>query len=67
MLYSLGMALWTGIVVVLFVQVWPAVKKRQFEQALEAYEATVGSRADEGTAPDQTSRSQEPRDEDGDR
>lgn len=39
LLYSLGMALWTGIVVALCVQVWPAIKKRQFRQVLDAYEA----------------------------
>jgi hypothetical protein len=37
--YALGFALWTGVVVVVFVQVFPEVKRRQFKQALDAYEA----------------------------
>jgi hypothetical protein len=39
LLYALGYALWTGVVVVLFVQVFPEAKRRQFKQALDAYEA----------------------------
>jgi hypothetical protein len=39
LLYALGFALWTGVVVVLFVQVFPEVKRRQFKATLEAYEA----------------------------
>jgi hypothetical protein len=41
LLYALGYALWTGVVVALFVQVIPDVKKRQFQQALRAYEASM--------------------------
>jgi len=41
-LYSLGFALWTGVVVAIFVQIWPDTKKRQFKRALDAYEAAVG-------------------------
>jgi F0F1-type ATP synthase assembly protein I len=37
--YALGFALWTGVVVVVFVQVFPEVKRRQYKQALDAYEA----------------------------
>jgi hypothetical protein len=40
LLYGLGFALWTGVVVVLFVQIIPEVKRRQFKQMLDAYEAT---------------------------
>jgi len=40
LLYALGYALWTGVVVVVFVQVIPEVKRRQFKQMLDAYEAT---------------------------
>src|SRR5918992_1663857 len=29
LLYSLGFALWTGVVVVVFVQIWPEAKRRQ--------------------------------------
>jgi hypothetical protein len=39
LLYSLGFALWTGAVVVVYVQVFPEVKRRQFKQMLDAYEA----------------------------
>jgi hypothetical protein len=39
LLYSLGYALWTGVVVAVFVQVVPEVKRRQFKQVLDAYEA----------------------------
>ena len=39
LLYGLGYALWTGVVVALFVQVLPEVKRRQFKATLEAYEA----------------------------
>jgi len=39
LLYALGWALWTGVVVVVFVQIWPETKKRQYKQALDAYEA----------------------------
>jgi hypothetical protein len=38
LLYALGWSLWTGVVVALFVQVVPEVKRRQFKQALAAYE-----------------------------
>jgi hypothetical protein len=40
LLYALGFALWTGCVVVLFVQVVPEVKRRQIKRMLDAYEAT---------------------------
>jgi hypothetical protein len=39
LLYALGYALWTGVVVVVFVQVFPEAKRRQFKAALDAYEA----------------------------
>ena len=39
LLYTLGYALWTGVVVVLFLQVLPEAKRRQYKQALDAYEA----------------------------
>ena len=39
LLYALGWALWTGVVVVVFVQIWPETKKRQYKLALDAYEA----------------------------
>ena len=39
LLYALGFALWTGAVVVVFVEIIPEVKRRQFKQVLDAYEA----------------------------
>jgi hypothetical protein len=39
LLYALGYSLWTGVVVVGFVQIVPEVKRRQFLQALDAYQA----------------------------
>ena len=39
LLYTMGYALWTGVVVVLFLQVIPEIKRRQFKMALDAYEA----------------------------
>jgi hypothetical protein len=41
LLYALGFALWTGVVVVLFVQVLPEVKRRQIKRWLDDYEATL--------------------------
>jgi hypothetical protein len=54
LLYALGFALWTGVVVVVFVQIYPEAKKRQYKRALDDYEATVGdqARAGSGRAPD---------------
>jgi hypothetical protein len=54
LLYALGWALWTGVVVALFVEVIPRVKQRQFKQALDAYEAALREKARSGSA--QTSR-----------
>jgi hypothetical protein len=54
LIYTFGWALWTGAVVVVFVQIWPEAKRRQFKQALDAYEAAVGrqARTGSGQAPD---------------
>jgi hypothetical protein len=48
LIYALGYALWTGVVVVVFVQVFPEAKRRQFRQALDAYEAALGDEARAG-------------------
>jgi tetratricopeptide (TPR) repeat protein len=45
LLYTLGWALWTGAVVVVFTQVYPETKRRQYKQALDAYEAASGDQA----------------------
>jgi hypothetical protein len=57
LVYALGWSLWTGVVVVLFVQIWPEAKRRQYKQALDAYEAAVGrqARAGSGQPPDPAS------------
>ena len=39
LLHALGWSLWTGVVVVVFVQVIPEAKRRQIAAALDAYEA----------------------------
>ena len=49
LLYGLGYALWTGVVVVLFVQVVPEVKRRQIKRWLEAYEAALRDQARAGS------------------
>jgi hypothetical protein len=54
LLYALGWALWTGVVVALFVEIIPRAKQRQINQALDAYEATLREKARSGSA--QTSR-----------
>ena len=48
LLYSLGFALWTGVVVALFVQIWPEAKRRQLERWLDAYEAARREMASAG-------------------
>jgi hypothetical protein len=54
LLYALGFALWTGVVVVGFVQIFPEAKRRQLKGALEAYEAA--QRESTRAASDQASR-----------
>jgi hypothetical protein len=49
LLYALGYALWTGVVVVVFVQAIPEAKRRQFKQALDAYEAAQRETARAGS------------------
>jgi hypothetical protein len=49
LLYSLGLALWTGVVVVLFVQVIPEGKRRQIKRWLDDYEATQREKARAGS------------------
>jgi hypothetical protein len=45
LLYSLGFALWTGVVVAVFVQIVPESKRRQLKAALEAYETAQREKA----------------------
>jgi hypothetical protein len=54
LLYALGWALWTGIVVAVFVEIIPRAKQRQIKRALDAYESALHEKARSGLA--QTSR-----------
>jgi hypothetical protein len=45
LIYALGYALWTGVVVTVFVQVIPEVKRRQIKRAIDAYEAAQPDKA----------------------
>jgi hypothetical protein len=45
LLYTLGFAMWTGVVVVLMVEIIPRAKEQQILRALDAYEAAVRSGA----------------------
>jgi len=45
LLYALGFALWTAVVVVAFIELYPAVKRRQYIEAIREYEAVMGKRA----------------------
>lgn len=53
LLYALGYALWTGVAVVVFLQIIPEAKRRQYKRALDAYEAAsreeAGARNDEAS------------------
>ncbi len=39
LLHALGWSLWTGVVVAVFIQVIPEVKRRQISRAVDAHEA----------------------------
>ena len=54
LLYALGWALWTGVVVALFIEVIPRAKRRQIKRALDTYESALQKKARSGRA--QTSR-----------
>lgn len=47
--YALGWALWTGVVVVVFVQIFPEAKRRQIMRGLDAYEAAMRDKAQAGS------------------
>ena len=49
LLYALGWSLWTGVVVVFFVQIWPEAKRRQLKRWLDAYEAAMREKAGAGS------------------
>lgn len=45
LLYTFGWALWTGVVVVVFLQIIQEAKRRQYKAALDAYEAALREEA----------------------
>jgi hypothetical protein len=49
LLYSLGFALWTGVVVVVFAQVVPEAKRRQMKRWLDRYEPALREKARAGS------------------
>ena len=49
LLYTFGWALWTGVVVVVFLQIIPETKRRQYKRALDAYEASLREAAAAGS------------------
>lgn len=49
LLYTLGWALWTAVVVVVFFQVVPEAKTRQIKQAADALEAVLRDQARAGS------------------
>ena len=48
LLHAFGWSLWTGVVVALFVQVIPEVKRRQIKTVLDAYQALRHDKAQAG-------------------
>jgi len=59
LLYTFGWALWTGVVVVVFLQIIPEAKRRQYKRALDAYEASL--REEAGAGSDQASGDRPPK------
>jgi hypothetical protein len=45
LLYAFGWALWTSVIVVFFVQIWPEAKRRQLKRWLDAYDAARREKA----------------------
>ncbi len=56
LLYTLGFALWTGAVIVVFIQLLPQAKRRQVRRALEAYEAAERDNARQGSDAERTAK-----------
>jgi hypothetical protein len=49
LLYAFGWSLWTSVIVVFFVQIWPEAKRRQLKRWLDAYEAARREKARAGS------------------
>ena len=45
LLHALGWSLWTGVVVVVFIEIFPEVKRRQIQQVVDAYESLKRERS----------------------
>jgi putative copper export protein len=45
LLHALGWSLWTGVVVVVFIEIFPEMKRRQIQQAVDAYESLKRERS----------------------
>jgi hypothetical protein len=50
LLYALGYALWTGVVVAIVIQIFPEWKQRQLEWYLNAYDQAVRDKSGAGGA-----------------
>jgi hypothetical protein len=61
LLQALGLSLWTGVVVAVFVQVLPEAKQRQIKQALDTYEALRRDQAQAGNKREAAKRKQGPK------
>ena len=48
LLHALGWSLWTGVVVAVFIQVIPEVKRRQIRRAIDTYEALQHEKSQAG-------------------
>jgi hypothetical protein len=53
--------LWTGVIVVVFVQIIPEAKRRQYKEALDAYEAALRDERGRGVAESEPRRRGEAR------
>jgi hypothetical protein len=61
LLYALGWALWTSVVVVMFVQTVPEAKRRQLKGALDGYQAGLREQAEpEATGLRASGRAEQP-------
>jgi hypothetical protein len=45
LLHALGWSLWTGVVVVVFTEIFPEMKRRQIQQVVDAYESLKRERS----------------------
>lgn len=60
LLYTFGWALWTGVVIAVFLQVLPDTKRRQITRWLDAYEAVQRGKTRAARAPTSTDQGAPP-------